>query len=245
MTHPVFLLQMFPSYTVHYLLKPQNLLLVLQMRPATLLVLNTFSIGTTSVTFLITQTFSSHHTPSFPTADVTLLILYTVSSHCTTFSLFCRFDPSGRAHFLYSHCRCEIPDNVDFLLQPHTLSSYSRCSFSDTVYLLLTLYCTTFSSHRTNFSWYRTLSLCVLQMSHSSYYRLSPLITHPVFLLYMFPSYTVHFLPYCTTFSSYCRCDPPGTEHFLYSYSRCDISDTADFLVTPHTMSFCYRCTFL
>ena len=58
----------------------------------------------------------------------------------------------------------------------------------------------------------------------------------------MFPSYTVHFLPYCTTFCSYCRCDPPGTEHFLYSYSRCDISDTADFLITQHTMSFCYRC---
>ena len=122
------------------------------------------------------QTFSSHHTPCFPTADVTLLILYTVSSHCTTFSLLYRCDPSGSTHFLYSHCRCEIPDNVNFLLKPHTLSSYSRCSLSDTVYFLFTLYCTTFSSHCTNFSWYHTLFsvYCSCHTPHTADFLLSP-----------------------------------------------------------------------
>ena len=114
------------------------------------------------------QTFSLHHTPCFPTADVILLILYTGSLHCTTFSLFCRCDPSGSAHFFYLHCRCEIPNNVDFLLQPHTLSSYSRCRFSDTVYLLLTLYCTTFSSHCKDFSWYQC------HIPHTADFLLSP-----------------------------------------------------------------------
>ena len=47
---------------------------------ATLLVLNTFFIGTTGVTFLIMKTFSSHHTPCCPTADATLLVLHTFST---------------------------------------------------------------------------------------------------------------------------------------------------------------------
>ena len=34
----------------------------------------------------------------------------------------------------------------------------------------------------------------------------------------------------------YCRCDPPATAHFLSWYSRCDILDTADYLLTPHTL---------
>ena len=147
------------------------------------------------------QTFSSHHTPCFPTADVTLLILYTGSSHCTTFSVFCRCDPSGSAHFFYSHCRCEIPDNVDFLLQPHTLSSYSRCSFSDTVYLLLTLYCTTFSSDCKDFSWYQchiphTAGFLLSPHTLSStidvpflYCTLSPILNNLLFILQMRPSW--------------------------------------------------------
>ena len=102
---------------------------------ATLLVLNTFSIGTTGITFLIMKTFSSHHTPSPPITDVTPLILYTLSTHCTAFSLYCRCDPPGTAHFLYSYCRCDIPDTADFLLTPHTLSFYYRGSPSDTVTL--------------------------------------------------------------------------------------------------------------
>ena len=34
----------------------------------------------------------------------------------------------------------------------------------------------------------------------------------------------------------YCRSDPPATAHFLSWYSRCDILDTADYLLTPHTL---------
>ena len=45
---------------------------------ATLLVLHTFSTRTTDMTFLILQTFCSHHTPSPPITDVALLILYTL-----------------------------------------------------------------------------------------------------------------------------------------------------------------------
>ena len=109
---------------------------------STLLVLNTFSIGATGVTFLIMKTFSSHHTPCRPAADVTLLILYTLSTHCTAFSLYCRCDPPGIAHFLYSYCRCDIPDTADFLLTPYTLFFYYRCSPSDTV--TLSSHCTAF-----------------------------------------------------------------------------------------------------
>ena len=50
---------------------------------------------------------------------------------------------------------------------------------------------------------------------------------------------------HCTKFFSLCRCDLPGTAHFLYLYFRCDIPDTADFLLIPHTLSFYHRCTFL
>ena len=71
---------------------------------ATLLVLHTFYPGTVNVTFLILQTFSSHHTPFPPTEGVALLTLYTLSSHSTTFSLYCRCDPPGTAHFLSSYC---------------------------------------------------------------------------------------------------------------------------------------------
>ena len=48
---------------------------------------------------------------------------------------------------------------------------------------------------------------------------------------------------HCTAFSLYCRCGPPGAAHFLYSYCKCDILDTADFLLTPHTLSSYYRCS--
>ena len=50
-------------------------------------------------------------------------------------------------------------------------------------------------------------------------------------------------LSHCTKFFSYCRCDPPGIAHFLYSYCRCDFFDSADFLLTLHTLSFYYKCT--
>ena len=129
---------------------------------ATLLLLNTLSIGNTSVAFLIMKTFSSDHTPCRPAAAVTHLILYTLSSYCTAFSLYCRCDPPGTAHFLYSNCRCDILDTAGFLLTPHTISYY-RCSPSDTVHSLITLH-KLFLILQIRPSWYCTLSPLVLQM---------------------------------------------------------------------------------
>ena len=50
------------------------------------------------------------------------------------------------------------------------------------------------------------------------------------------------FFSNCITSPSYCRCDPPGTEHILYWYYRCDIPRNEDFLFTPHTLSSCCSC---
>ena len=117
----------------------------------------------------------------------------------------CRCDPSGSAHFLYSHCRCEIPDNVDFLLQPHT-----PCPLTADVALLI-LY--TFSSNSAQPSLHtaqlslgtahflsaygrcnirHTADFLFTTRTLSFYYRCS-LFSFPVFLLQMFPSYAVHF----------------------------------------------------
>ena len=128
---------MFPSYAVYFSSAAKS---SPRTPDETLLVLNTFFIGTTGVAILIMKTFSSHHTPCRPAAAVTLLILYTLLSHCISFPLYCRCDPPGTAHFFYSYCRCDIPNTADFLLTPHILSSYYRCSTSDTVHSLLTLH---------------------------------------------------------------------------------------------------------
>ena len=93
---------------------------------ATILVLHNFSSCTADVTFLILPTFSSNQTPSPPTAYVAVLILYTLSSHCTKFSPYCRCDPAGTTHFLYSYSRCDISDTAGFLLTPDTISSELR-----------------------------------------------------------------------------------------------------------------------
>ena len=85
---------------------------------ATILVLHPFSSCTADVTFLI---FSSNQTPSPPTAYVAILTLYTLFSHCTKFSPYCRWDPAGTTHFLYSYHRCDISDTVGFLLTPGTI----------------------------------------------------------------------------------------------------------------------------
>ena len=92
----------------------------------TILVLHTFSSCTADVTFLILPTFSSSQTPSLPTAYVVVLTWYTLSTHCRKFSLYCRFDPAGTTHFLYSYCRCDISDTAGFLLTPDTISSELR-----------------------------------------------------------------------------------------------------------------------
>ena len=139
----------------------------------------------------------------------------------------CRCNPSGSAHFFYLHCRCEIPNNVDFLLQPHTLSSYSRCSFSDTVYLLLTLYCTTFSSHCKDFSWYQchiphTADFLLSPHTLFStidvpflYCTLSPILNNLIFILQMRPSWywTLSLLVLQMWHFWYCRFSRHTTHH--------------------------------
>ena len=133
-----------------------------------------FSLHTADVTFLILQTFSSHHTHCPPNADLALLMLYTFSSHCTAFCL----------HMRLSHI-------------PHT---FSHCTADVTILLMQT-----FSSHH-------TLSAPTAAIVFLIVYTLS---THG------------------TAFSLYCRFDPPGTAHFPFPYSQCDIPDTADFCLTP------------
>ena len=80
------------------------------------------------MTFLILQTLYSNQTPSPPAADVVILILYILLSHCTKIFLYCRCDPPGIAHFLYSYCRCDFFDSADFLLTQHTLSFFYKCT---------------------------------------------------------------------------------------------------------------------
>ena len=92
----------------------------------TILVLHTFSSCTADVTFLILPTFSSSQTPSLPTTYVAVLTLYTLSSHCRKFSLYCRCDPAGTTHFLYSYRKCDVSDTAGFLLTPDTISSELR-----------------------------------------------------------------------------------------------------------------------
>ena len=175
--------------------------LMLQKPPrtadATFLVLNTLSIGTTSVAFLIMKTFSSHHTSCRPAAAVTQLILYTLSSHCTAFSLYCRCDPPGTAHFLYSHCRCDILDTTDFLLTP----SPPVTDVALLILYTLQLHCISFSSYCRSdppgtahflYSYCRcdipdTADFLLTPHTLSSYYQCSP-------------SDTVTLSSHCTTF---------------------------------------------
>ena len=81
-----------------------------------------FSRHTADLTFLILQTLYSKQTPSPPAADVVILILYILLSHSTKFFSYCRCDPPGFAHFLYSYSRCDFFDSADFLLTQDTLS---------------------------------------------------------------------------------------------------------------------------
>ena len=65
----------FPSYVLYFSSAAKS---SPRTPDETLLVLNTFFIGTTGVAILIMKTFSSHHTPCRPAAAVTLLTLYTL-----------------------------------------------------------------------------------------------------------------------------------------------------------------------
>ena len=120
----------------------------------------------------------------------------------------CRCDPSGSAHFLHSHCRCEIPDNVDFLLQPHTLSSYCRCSSSDTVHFSLKLHNLLFTLH--NFLLVlHTFSLRMADVTfftlQTSFSRHTPCFstTNVPFFLPCFSTTDVPFI--CCTLSWFCK----------------------------------------
>ena len=70
------------------------------------------------------------------------------------------------------------------------------------------------------------------------------LLTPQTLLLQMYTLDTVHLPSHCTTFSSNCRYDPIWCCTRLSLYFRCDIPDTAVFLLTSRTLSFYYRCTF-
>ena len=163
---------------------------------------------------------------------------------------YCRCDPCGIAHFLCSHCRCEIPDNVDFLLQPHTLSSYCRCSSSDTVHFFLKLHNLLFTLHNfllvmQNFSLCMADVTFLIMQTFSSQHAPCLSTTDVPFFLSLFFYYRCSLLMLYTfsdaakAFFSYCRCDPPRTEHTLYWYYKCDIPYNEDFLFRPHTLSSC------
>ena len=162
---------------------------------ATLLVLHNFSIRTTDVTLLILQIFSSNCTPCLPIENVAFWCL-SLSPHIAQ---------------LYPHTSQPSHAADLTILVLHTFSS----CIADVTLMILP----TFSSNQTP----------------------SPPTAYVAIL-------TLHTLSsHCTKFSlsQYCRCGPAGTTHFLYSYRRCDISDTAGFLLTPDTMSFYYRCSLL
>ena len=105
-----------------------------------------FSPRTADVTFLILQTFSSHHRP-YP----------------ITFTSYYRCNPDGTAHFLFCHHYYDFTDTADFLLTSHTLSYYCRYSNSCPVHSLFTLH-NLLLILQMQASWYCTLSLLVLQM---------------------------------------------------------------------------------
>ena len=147
------------------------------------------------------------HTFSIRTTDVTLLILQIFSSN---------FIP------------CLPTENVAFWclsLSPHIAQFYPHTSqpsphTADVTILVLH----TFSSCTADVTF-------LILLAFSSNQTPSPPTAYvAVLTLYTFSSH-------CRKFSPYCRCDPAGTTQFCYSYHRCDISDTAGFLLTPDTIS--------
>ena len=228
-----------------------------------------FSPHTADVIFLILQTFSSHsrpcstatdvgllmlytyHTsqPSPCTIDVTLLVLHIFSPYCycnfpdnaefllTPHTLFCysRCSPFDAVHFPSSYCRCDIPDTADFLLTPHTLSYYCRCRNSCTTSLhtadatILVLY--SFSPRIAD------VTVLLLQAFSSHHTPCPP--TADVTLL----TDAVHSLLTLHNTLLVLQIRPSWCCILLSSYCRCDIPDTADFLLTPQTLSCYCRCS--
>ena len=134
------------------------------------------------------------------------------------------------------YCKCHTPHTTDFLLSSHTLSFYYICSllilytFSHTAQPSLhtadatLLVLNTFST--------RTLDVTFLILQTVSSHHTPCLSATDV------PFYSLYTLfSSCTAFSSSLRCDPLGTAHFLHSYCRCHIAETADFLLKQHTQA--------
>ena len=131
--HPVFLLIMYPSETVDFLLtlpKPSH-----PTEDPTLLLLHTFSPCTKELTFLILQTFSSHHNLCPATADVHFWYS-TLSPHTEQCS---PCDPSGAPH-LSPHTTDVTFLTVLTFSSQYTLSSYYRGRNSGTVHFLVALH---------------------------------------------------------------------------------------------------------
>ena len=134
-----------------------------------------------------------------------------------------------------------IADVTFLILQTFFSNLSSYCKWGSLI--LYTLHCTTFSLYcRCNppgaayfSSHIADVTFLTLQTLYSNQTLSPPAAKVVILILYII-------LSHCTKFLSYCRCDLPGTVHFLYSYFRCDIPDTADFLLTPHTLSSYCRC---
>ena len=168
---------------------------------------------------------------------------------------YCRCDPCGSAHFLSSHCRCEIPDNVDFLLQPHTLSSYCRCSSSDTVHFFLKLHNLLFTLHNCplvmqNFSLCMADVTFLIMQTFSSQHALSTTDVPFLLSLFFFPCFSTTDVPFlcCTLFLMLQKPSSRTADatllvlNTLYWYYKCDIPYNEDILFRPHTLSSCYIC---
>ena len=141
---------------------------------------------------LILQTFSSHQTPSPLAADVAVLIMHTLLT-LHNFLLVLQVWPSMYSTLLSLYCKCDIPDNADFLLTPRTLSSYCKCSPSHPIHSLLTL---------------QNL-LLVLQIWHTRYCTLSLCTVDVTFLiLQTFFSYHTPCLPTAGMTFWYCKLSP-------------------------------------
>ena len=233
---------------------------------ATLLVLNTFSTRTPDVTFLILQTFSSHHTPCLSATDVPFFIVCTLSSHLAQPSprtsdatllvlhtfFICTADVTLLILQIFSSnsTPCVPPENVASWccsLSSHTAQPYPHTrqpSLRTADATLLVLHTSSPGTADVTFLILQTFFLTPCSLFF--YCTCNPSDTVKSILtlhnVLMFPSYAVYFSSCCKIFSSYCRCNPCGTEHILYWYYRCDIPYNEDFLYTQHTLSSYCRC---
>ena len=141
--------------------------------------------------------------PSPHTADATVLVLHTAD---VTFLILQTFSSQ--------HTPCPPTEDVTFLIL-YTLSlCIAQPSPRSVDATFLVLHTFTPSTAGVTF---------LILLSFSSHYTPSPPTSDvAILVLYTFSSY-------CITFSSYYRCDPPGTAHILSLYCIYDILHNADF----------------